>query len=228
MCGRMRPKMTPAIAEAFGIRLADVDHDVKSFEEFEARPTTLFPVIRVRDGKREAVTMRWGLIPGWARGVAKPGISTFNARAETVATAPTYRTAWRRGQRCIVPVACFFEPHVDDRRAKTTYRITIKGRAWFGLAGLWDESRTDDGKVITSCTLITMEASPKMAEIHNEKKRQPVILRAEDHDAWLEGTVDEARALIRHYPDELIEAEAVIAGRFSGVEQPPDLFDEPK
>lgn len=215
--------MTPEIAEAFGIAFSEVDHQVGGFD---ARPTSLFPVIRVRGGTREAVTMRWGLIPGWARGVAKPGISTFNARRETMETAPTYRTAWRKGQRCIVPVTCFFEPHLTDRRAKVTYRIWLQDRPWFGLAGLWDESVTEAGEIITSCTLITMEASAKLAEIHNEKRRQPVILRTEDHDAWLEGTVDEARALIRHFPDELILAEPVIAGRFSGVEQPRDLFDE--
>lgn len=223
MCGRMRPQMTPEIAEAFGITFSEVDHQVGGFD---ARPTSLFPVIRIRGGTREAVTMRWGLIPGWARGVAKPGISTFNARRETMETAPTYRTAWRKGQRCIVPVTCFFEPHLTDRRAKVTYRIWLQDRPWFGLAGLWDESVTEAGEIITSCTLITMEASAKLAEIHNEKRRQPVILRTEDHDAWLEGTVDEARALIRHFPDELILAEPVIAGRFSGVEQPRDLFDE--
>lgn len=223
MCGRMRPQMTPAIAAAFGIALPEVAHQV---EEFDARPTDLFPVIRVREGKREPATMRWGLIPHWARGVAKPGISTFNARSETMETAPTYRTAWRKSQRCIVPVACFFEPHVTERRAKVTYRVWLRDRPWFGLAGLWDESVTEAGEIITSCTLITMEASPKLAEIHNEKKRQPVILRAADHDVWLDGTANEARKLIRHYPDELILAEPVISGRSPGTGQSRSLFDE--
>jgi|JRYD01.1.fsa_nt_gb putative SOS response-associated peptidase YedK len=220
MCGRMRPKMSPAIAEALGLKVVEWDFAVAPFD---ARPTDLFPVIRMRNGVREAVPMRWGLIPGWARGVPLKA-STFNATIERMETAPTYRAAWRRGQRCIIPVSCFFEPHMTERRAKVTYRVWIRDREWFGLAGLWDESIGAGGEVITSCTIVTMPASPRMAEIHNEKKRQPVMLQAADHDAWLEGAPDEARAVLRPYPDDLIEAEPVIAGRFRGVEQPQDLF----
>jgi len=220
MCGRMRPSMSPAIAEAFGLKIAEWDFAVAPFD---ARPTDLFPVIRVRSGVREAVPMRWGLIPGWAQGVPLKA-STFNATIERMESAPTYRTAWRRGQRCIIPVSCYFEPHVTERRAKVTYRIWVRDRAWFGLAGLWDESQSVDGKVVTSCTIITLPASPRIAEIHNEKKRQPAMLREEDHSTWLEGSPDAARAALRHYPDELIEAEPVISGRFAGVEQPEDLF----
>lgn len=222
MCGRCRPVMSPAIARELGVKVAEWDFKIR---DTDARPTDLFPVIRVRDGVREAVTMRWGLIPHWAKGVPIAGASTFNATMERMEVAPTFRTAWKRGQRCIIPVTCFFEPHMDERRAKTTYRIWVRDREWFGLAGLWDRSTAADGAVIESCTIVTMPASPKIAEIHNEKKRQPVMLRAEDHEAWLTGMLVEAKAVIRHYPDELIEAEVVIAGRFSGIEQPQkDLF----
>lgn len=172
--------MTPKIAAAFGITFSEWDPETRG----DARPTDLFPVIRDYQGKREAVPMRWGLIPHWAHGVALKA-STFNATVERVETAPTYRTAWRKGQRCIVPVSSFYEPHLDDRRAKITFRITLKGRKWFGLAGLWDESVSSSGEIITSCTLVTMPASPKMAEVHDEKKRQPVMLREEDHVVWL-------------------------------------------
>ena len=212
--------MSPAIAEAFGLKIAEWDHAVAPLD---ARPTDLFPVIRVRNGVCEAVPMRWGLIPGWAKGVPLKA-STFNATIERMESAPTYRTAWRKGQRCIIPVSCFFEPHMTERRAKVTYRIWLRDRDWFGLAGLWDESVAPDGEVITSCTIVTMPASPRIAQIHNEKKRQPAILVAGDHDAWLSGTAAQARAGLRHYPDALIEAEPVIDGRFAGVEQPGDLF----
>jgi putative SOS response-associated peptidase YedK len=198
MCGRMRPQLTAAIAGAFGLKIVEWDFAVAPFD---ARPTDLFPVIGV---------------PLKA--------STFNATIERMESAPTYRTAWRKGQRCIIPVSCYFEPHVTERRAKVTYRIWVRDRAWFGLAGLWDESRNVDGQVVTSCTIITMPASPRIAAIHNEKKRQPAMLLEEDHSTWLEGSPDEARAVLRHYPDELLEAEPVISGRFVGVEQPDDLF----
>lgn len=221
MCGRVRPKLTPQIAAEFGIVISKWDH---TLSDYDARPTDIFPVIRVRGGVREAVTMRWGMIPHWAHGVPLKA-STFNATVERMAEAPVYRSAWQRGQRCIIPVTCFFEPHINDRRARTTYRVWVKDRAWFGLAGLWDQSITAEGEVIESCTIITMPASPRLAEIHNEKRRQPVMLREEDHEAWLTGTPEQARAAIRHYPDELIEAEFAIAGRFSGIEQPQgDLF----
>ncbi len=76
----------------------------------------------------------------------------------------------------------------------------------FGFAGLWDRSVREDGTAIESCTIITLPASPLMAEIHNAKKRMPAILRGEDHERWLAGSPEEARAALRQYPDELLHA----------------------
>ena len=69
-----------------------------------------------------------------------------------------------------------------------------------GFAGLWDSSRGDDGKVLESCTIITMPPNPLMAEIHNVKQRMPAILQSEDINAWLAGSADEARAALKPYP----------------------------
>ena len=76
-----------------------------------------------------------------------------------------------------------------------------------GYAGLWDASKRDDGAVLESCTIITMPANPLMAEIHNTpgKQRMPVIVRREDYDAWLSGSVDEARTALKQYSsDEML------------------------
>jgi hypothetical protein len=75
---------------------------------FNVAPTQLVPVIRMHDGRRELVRMRFGLIPFFAKGHAGQ-YSTINARVETVRTSPAYRTAWKRGQRCLVIASGFYE-----------------------------------------------------------------------------------------------------------------------
>lgn len=220
MCGRFLTRTELALERDFNLGLS---HWLE-YADLNALPSMQVPVVRIRDGVREGVMMRWGLIPHWANGIA-PSYSTFNATVERLETGAAWRGPWKRGQRCILPVLGFYEPHIDERRAKITYYVRVKDRPWFGLAGLWDRSVREDGTVIESCTIVTLPASPFMAQIHNQKKRQPAILRAEDHEAWLSGTLDEARAVLVPYDDALLEAEPMVAGARSGIDpRQGDLF----
>jgi putative SOS response-associated peptidase YedK len=95
---------------------------------------------------------------------------------------------------------------------KQPYFIYIADRAVFGFAALWDRSIAADGTAIESCVHITMPANALMSDIHNtgnNPHRMPAILRAEDHRAWLEGTIDEARGTLVPYPADLMVAYAV-------------------
>jgi putative SOS response-associated peptidase YedK len=74
----------------------------------------------------------------------------------------------------------------------------------FGVAGLWDRSRREDGSWIHSCVLITVPANRLLASIHNEKQRMPAILAASAHAAWLGGESGAARTLLAPYPEELM------------------------
>jgi putative SOS response-associated peptidase YedK len=155
--------------------------------------------------------LRWGLIPFFAKGVA-PKYSTINARLETVETAASYRGPWKRGQRCIQVAAGFYEWHLTADGRKQPFFIHLADREVFGFAALWDRSFAADGIGIESCVHITMPANALMRDIHNagnNPHRMPAILRAEDHDAWLGGTNDQARAALLPYPADLMVAYAV-------------------
>ena len=169
---------------------------------FNASPSQLLPVVRSVEGVRVLSLMRWGLVPFFAKGV--PGTySTINARIETIETSASYRRPWKRGQRCIVPAVGFYEWHLNDDGKKQPFFVKTTEHAVHGYAGLWDSSkRDDDGTVLESFTIITLPANSIMAEIHNApgKQRMPVILDRKDYDAWLSGTVDQARSVLKQYP----------------------------
>jgi len=169
---------------------------------FNASPSQLLPVVRSVEGVRVLSLMRWGLVPFFAKGVPGP-YSTINARIETIETSASYRGPWKRGQRCIVPAVGFYEWHLNDDGKKQPFFVKTTEHAVHGYAGLWDSSkRDDDGTVLESFTIITLPANSIMAEIHNApgKQRMPVILDRKDYDAWLSGTVDQARSVLKQYP----------------------------
>ena len=173
-------------------------------QSFNVAPTANVPIIRrTKRGSEhpyEAAIVRWGLVPFWAHG-APPKFATFNARVEGIETTASFRGAWEHGRRCILPAAGFYE---WQRRGpgKQPFFIKLADREFFGFAGLWERSKSEDGPLIESCTIITLPANRLLSEIHNGGLRMPAILRSEDHEAWLAGTQDEARQALAPYPDE--------------------------
>lgn len=201
MCGRYVTRDQAAMEREFTIRRK---HWV--FEaSYNVAPSQPVPAIRTADGESEGLMLRWGLVPFFAKGIA-PKYSTINARVETVETAASYRSPWKRGQRCILPAAGFYEWQVLPDGKKQPYYITVADQDIFGFAGLWDRSVSDGESAIESVTIITMPANPLMAEIHNVKARMPAILAREDRDAWLAGSLDDARAALKPYPADLMVA----------------------
>ena len=114
MCGRyVSPELAVLQREyraELNSQLGLTDAQERAYEQsYNVAPTQFVPVVRViRDqaGAREAVLMRWGLIPFWAKGVP-PKYSTINCTVENLETAATWRDAWKQGQRCVIP--CSFE-----------------------------------------------------------------------------------------------------------------------
>lgn len=171
---------------------------------FNVAPTHGVPVVRVvraSGGRRESLMMRWGLIPYWANGQASRG-STINATIERLETAPMWRDAWARSQRCVMPALGFYEWHVNDDGSKTPFYVTPAEGGMFYLAAVWDRSLTRDVKETLSCAVITMPANEIMSSIHNSQGRMPAILRKEDLDSWLSGSPTEARAVLISYPSD--------------------------
>jgi putative SOS response-associated peptidase YedK len=204
MCGRYILAEAAKIEKAMRLGRINWHFEVS----YNVCPTQDVPVVRAAEGEREGVMMRWGLVPFWAGGV-EPKYSTINATVERFETAPVYRGPWSRGQRCIVPTAGFYEWHLEADGRKQPFLIGLADQEVFGFAGLWDRSKTAEGQVIESFTIITMPANRLMTDIHNVKHRMPAILAVEDQDAWLSGKPDEAKAALRQYPDDLMVAHKV-------------------
>ena len=129
-------------------------------DSYNVAPTQQVPIVRMRDGEREAAMARWGLVPFFTRGEV-PKYSTINARIETFETAASYRGPWRRGQRCVQLASGFYEWHVDEYGRKAPYLITVADQELFGFAALWDRSVKEDGTAAESCVHITMPANER-------------------------------------------------------------------
>src|SRR5262252_9087390 len=103
----------------------------------------------------------------------------------------------------------FFEPHLNEDGSRDQYFVRLTDREVFGVAGLWERSRRADGSYVFSATLITLPANRLLAEVHNGKQRMPAVLAQDDHESWLGGDPEKARATLRPYPDGMMLAHAV-------------------
>jgi putative SOS response-associated peptidase YedK len=174
---------------------------------YNIAPTQEVPAVRLEpatpggaDG-RHLVMLRWGLIPVWAKDKAI-GSRMINARAETVAEKPSFRTAFAK-RRCLIVADGFYEWRTEAG-AKQPYRAAMVDGRPFAFAGLWEHwTDTSDGSRVESCTIVTTEANELLKPIH---PRMPVIVVPADFDAWLDVALapDAARALLRPYPAELM------------------------
>ena len=199
MCGRYTLR-TPVetLAEEFGITgpLPEVP------TRFNVAPTQEVAAVLEEDEKRKLKMLRWGLIPSWADDPAI-GNRMINARSETAAQKPSFRSAFRK-RRCLVLADGFYEWQ-KTASGKQPYYIRMGDGSPFAFAGLW-ESWGKYGEEVRSCTILTTEANGLVGEIHH---RMPVILPAEEYDLWLDPDMGEAEPLLdllRPYPDDLMEA----------------------
>lgn len=139
---------------------------------------------------------RWGLIPSWAKDISI-GNRMFNARGETVAEKPSFRSAYRR-RRCLVPANGFYEWRLENGR-KQPYACHID-HGLFSMAGIWEHWQDAEGNEINSCAVITTEASGKMQELH---QRMPVYIAPADYADWLDCASEQTERA-----DELIRSTA--------------------
>jgi putative SOS response-associated peptidase YedK len=152
---------------------------------------------------REAEVGRWGLVPSNATDPARQlKLSTFNARAESVARSSTFGGAWRRGQYCIIPADAIYEP--DWRTGKhIATRIARTDGEPLGIAGLWDRWVSPAGQML-SYTMLTINADEHAFMCRyqrpDDEKRMVVILREEDYDAWLNASPVASMQFIRQCP----------------------------
>jgi len=167
------------------------------------------PVI-CSDNSREIKILSWGLIPYWVRDLKSASeirMKTFNAKAETLSEKPSFRNSLNR-RRCLVLTQGFYEWHTEGKE-KTPYYIGLKDRSSFALAGLFDQWKNEEsGEILKTFTVITTRANPMMEQIHNLKKRMPVILTTDAEQLWLDLKTDPIKSgLFEPFPEEKMFAE---------------------
>jgi putative SOS response-associated peptidase YedK len=177
MCARVTLFSTPeTVAAAF-----QLEEPPPLQPRYNIAPSQPVPVVRLdRQGRREFVHLRWGLIPSWANDPSL-GQRLINARAETAAEKPAFRTALAR-RRCLVAVDGFYEWHTAHGK-KHPLHFARPDHLPFALAGLWEHWQSPDGEKVESCTILTTRANELLAPFHD---RMPVILRGDEQRLWLD------------------------------------------
>jgi len=162
-------------------------------------PTDTIDTVVERDGKRDLVPMRWGLVPWWWKKKIKEMPATFNARAETVADKPMFRDAFKRS-RCLIPASGYYEWQATPTGKQPFYYTTCDGSA-LTIAGLWDEWKDRETNLpLMSCTMIVTGANDLASKIHD---RMPVLLVPKDFENWLTGKA--GIDLFRPAPDDYLQ-----------------------
>lgn len=190
MCGRFTITATlDELLERYGVY---DDTSIPTYRpNYNVAPTQMLPVV-INDGNNNCLElMKWGLIPSWAKD-PKIAFKTINARAETVAEKPAFRTSIRR-KRCIIPACSFYEWRKIGAN-KQPMRITLKSEEIFSMAGVYDSWTDPEGEQVNSFSILTSEPNELMMDIHD---RMPVILKPENEALWLDRGTNEPE-MIRH------------------------------
>jgi len=202
MCGRF-VQATPSavIAEIFG--LGEVP---ELAPRYNIAPTQTAAVVRWRGGRRELAMLRWGLVPSWAKDPSM-GARLINARGETLASKPAFRSALRT-RRCVIPATGFYEWQ-KTAAGKKPYFFYLASGLPMALAGLWEAWQPPEGPLWETFAIVTTQANARLAPIHD---RMPAILDREAVERWLDPTVqdaDELLGLLAPAPDSWIACHPV-------------------
>jgi putative SOS response-associated peptidase YedK len=200
MCGRFALIVDASVlADVF-----DVDPPRELQPRFNIAPTQTIPIVRAgKDLARECSMVRWGLVPSWAKD-EKIGTRMINARGETVAEKPSFRSAVK-SRRCLIPADGFYEWVRTDSGKQPHFVHFADGRP-FAFAGLWERWHKGEGTPLDTCTIITTTPNELIAKLHD---RMPVILPPARFEEWLEPAAmppDRLQEVLAPYPAEQMEA----------------------
>ncbi|NHN87190.1 SOS response-associated peptidase [Acetobacter conturbans] len=201
MCGRFANAMpVDLMRELFG-----TTGPLPNWEpSWNIAPSQKAPIVRLRHetGQCHLDLLQWGLIPHWSKEVGRQPI---NARAETVASSPMFRSAFA-ARRALVPASAYYEWQRGSS-PKQPWAFRHKGGGAIALAGLW-ESWEHEGELIRTFLIITTQADALMRPIHD---RMPVAVRQADWPLWLGGETRDAQALLRPETSDTLECYPVSA-----------------
>ena len=205
MCGRFTHRLTwTQVHDLYRLTAPRAALNLRA--RYNVAPTQKVAIIREAHDGRECIEARWGFIPAWSKDGLAPKYNLFNAMGETVATKPSFRSAFKAGRRCIVSADGFIEwEQVGKDKLPWHFSLQHAARiepAPMALAGLYE---TWKGKVdgmdaeILSTTIITTTANELVGRVHD---RMPVIIDEGQWDTWLnpKTTPEQAQEMIKPFP----------------------------
>ncbi|MEQ9259701.1 MAG: SOS response-associated peptidase [Roseovarius sp.] len=194
MCGRFALTLpNDAMARLFA---ASPANDLPEVPNFNICPTNSVHTVTAVDGGRQLRPMRWGFLPHWYKSPTD-GPLLINARAETIAEKPAFRSAARE-RRCLIPATGFYEWTKDEEGKRLPWYIRRKEDAPIVFAGVWQLWEKGDAPLVT-CAIVTCAANETMGQIHH---RMPVILDEVDWPLWLGEEGHGAATLMKPAPEE--------------------------
>ena len=203
MCGRYSLIVDASVLA--GVFEIDPPRGLKP--RFNIAPTQTVSIVRAgREVPREWAGVRWGLVPSWTKD-PKIGARMINARGETVAEKPSFRSAVK-SRRCLIPADGFYEWVKTDGAKQPHYIHFEDGRA-FAFAGLWERWHKGGDEPLDTCTIITTTPNDLVAGLHD---RMPVILSPDVFTEWLAPeplASDRLQDLLAPHPAGKMEAYAV-------------------
>lgn len=165
--------------------------------------------------QRVLVPAQWGLVPHWVKSASDAKLRApklVNAKSDTASTGTAFRDAWLAGQRCIVPMAAFYEDDWRSGKAVPTRIARVDGKP-MGVAGLWARWQGSDGEVIVSYCLLTVNANNhallRRYGQPGSEKSMPAILNEGAYDAWLTARPEKAKEFMRQYAAQWLTANPV-------------------
>jgi putative SOS response-associated peptidase YedK len=203
MCGRFNSIASGKdFAETYGAEFGGVELQ----PNHNVAPTSKIYVLIQDDARKVVNTMTWGLVPSWSKDKTRSA-SMINARSETLTEKPSFRNLLTK-YRCVIPIQGFYEwqvlPSEIKKPKKQAHYISRSDGQIMTLAGLWTTWKDADNSLLQTCTIITIEATNKLSEIHH---RMPVILEREALNEWLSVDSPMPTNLLRVASDETVSSE---------------------
>jgi putative SOS response-associated peptidase YedK len=203
MCANYLPSRPERLQQYFYVAAPDSEYRDETY------PGYMAPLIRRPDTSsdelgRSAALGMFGLVPHWAD--EKLSRQTYNARTETVASKPSFRNAFKKGQFCIIPSDAIYEPSYESGKP-VRWRIEHAEGVPLGIAGIWEyKADGPTGLPLLSFSMLTINADdhPLMRRFHRpvDEKRMVVIVRPDEFDAWLSSDAVGAASFFKEFPAE--------------------------
>ena len=195
MCGRDTFKASWAEVRAFSAPLQIETPAEDPALTWNRAPTQRGWAIVASEAGGAAMEMRWGLLPPWAKDT-KLAYSTINARLESVAEKPAFRSAWKQ-RRALIPSSGYYEWMQLDAKTKQPHFVHMDGAPVMFYAGLWERRRDDAGNELLTYSVVTRDADQTVETIHD---RMPLILPPTVFHDWLHGSADDAMQIAHAVP----------------------------